>query len=390
MNNKRNDGIDLLRGICIIAVILLHCRIHIPLDHTIMPQWLYNVVFGSGYYGVIIFFVISGFLITSHCLQRWGNLQNIHTRQFYQMRFARIMPCLLALLLISSLLDLGHVHGFIINATKLPPAVFAARHFHNTTLPQALFSAFTFHINYLEAKVMHRYLPGNWDVLWSLSVEEMFYLFFPIVCLLFGRSRHFITVIALFVLISPFARTFSHPEMWREYSYLGGMGGIAIGCLAALFSHERKISKKLFSIFLSVGLFLFFLIFVFRHIAYELGLTTLNINVTLLEIGVGLILIVMQEWYSNQNRRGALWLKPVRFFGRNSYELYLTHMFIILLFAKIIVHSTAEIFIEYAAILVLCAIVGQGVSAYFSEPMNRWIRSGKFNFKRQAITTNTV
>lgn len=248
--SQRNDGIDLLRGICIIAVILLHCRIHIPFDHTIMPQWLYNIVFGSGYYGVIIFFVISGFLITSHCLQRWGNLQNIHARQFYRMRFARIIPCLLALLLISSLLDLSQVHGFIINATKLSKELFAARGYHNTTLPQALFAALTFHINYLEAKVMHRYLPGNWDVLWSLSVEEMFYLFFPVVCLLFRRSRYFITVMALFVLISPFARTFSHSEMWQEYSYFGGMGGIAIGCLAALFSHQRKISKKIFSILL--------------------------------------------------------------------------------------------------------------------------------------------
>lgn len=372
---KRNDGIDLLRGICIIGVILLHCRIHIPFDHSVMPQWLYNIVFGSGYYGVIIFFVISGFLITSHCLQRWGNLQNIHTRQFYQMRFARIMPCLLALLTILSILDLLHVQGFIINATKLSPALFAARHFHNTTLLQTLFAALTFHINYFEAKVMHRYLPGNWDVLWSLSIEETFYLFFPVVCLLCVKPRYFITTMILFVLISIFARTYSHSEMWQEYSYLGGMGGIAIGCLSALFSHQKKISKKLFSILLTVGLFLFLLIFVFRHVSFEMGLTKMNINVTILEIGVGLLLIAMQEWYSNKNNRGAFWLKPILFFGRNSYEIYLTHMFIVLLAARIAFHTTTDIFIEYTVILFLCAMIGQGISYYFSEPMNRWIRS---------------
>lgn len=385
----RNDGIDLLRGICIIAVILLHCRIHIPFDHNIVPQWAFNIIFASGYYGVIIFFVISGFLITSHCLQRWGNLQNIHARQFYKMRFARIIPCLLALLMISSILDLLHVHGFIINITKLSPAVFAARHFHNTTLPRALFAALTFHINYLEAKVMHRYLPGNWDVLWSLSVEEVFYIFFPIICLLFRKSQYLITVMILFVLVSPFARTFSHPAMWQEYSYLGGMGGIAIGCLAALFSHHKKISKKLFSILLSIGSFLFLLIFIFRHIAYELDLTKMNINVTLLEIGVGLILIVMQEWYSRQNRHGASWLNPIRFFGRNSYEIYLTHMFIILLATRIVFYSTTDIFIGYAAILILCAIVGYIVSTYFSEPMNSALRKKiLFQDKKSNVITS--
>lgn len=360
MNNNRNDGIDFLRGICIIAVILLHCKIHIPFDHNIMPQWLFNIIFGSGYYGVTIFFVISGFLIMSHCLQRWGGIENIHTRAFYRMRFARIMPCLFALLIILSALDLLHVNGFIIE---------------NTTLPKALFAALTFHINYLEAKIIHSYLPANWDVLWSLSVEEVFYLFFPIACIFLKKPRYFIAAMILFIFISPVARTFLHPRMWRDYSYFSGMGGIAIGCLAALFSYYQKINQKLFSVFLSAGLFLFLLIFIFRHVAFILGLTKLNINVTLLEIGVGFLLIAMQEWYSNRDHCGIAWLKPIRFFGKNSYEIYLTHSFVILFIAHIVFHSTASIFFVYAVILVLCVITGQLISVYFSEPANKWIRS---------------
>lgn len=362
-SKKRNDGIDLLRGISIISVILLHCRIHIPFDYKIIPQWLYNIIFGSGYYGVIIFFVISGFLITSHCLERWGGLQHIHARAFYRMRFARIMPCLLVLLMILSALDLMHVNGFTI---------------HNTTLPSALFAALTFHINYLEAKVIHGYIPGGWDVLWSLSVEEVFYFVFPIVCLLSRKPKYFIAIMILFIFISPFARTFSHPAMWQDYSYFSGMGDVAMGCLAALFSYHIKINKKLFCVFLVSGLVLFSLIFIFRYIAYVLGLTKMNINVTLLTTGTACLLIVMKEWYSNQNHRGAIWLKPIRFFGKNSYEIYLTHMFIILLAMHVVFHSTTAIFIEYAAILVLCAIVGQIVSHYFSEPMNKRIRATAF------------
>jgi len=73
--------------------------------------------------------------------------------------------------------------------------------------------------------------PGNWDILWSLSVEEMFYLFFPVVARLFGRGKLFIAVLLGFVARGLFARTvFTHGnETWKEYSYLGGMDAIALG-----------------------------------------------------------------------------------------------------------------------------------------------------------------
>ena len=160
----RNDGIDMLRGMSILAVILLHCVIHMPVASDILPQNIFNIIFCSGYYGVIIFFVISGFLITATAIKKWGALQNIRVGQFYQMRFARIFPCLLALITLLSVLHCIGVASFTIQTTSLS---------------QAIFSALTFHINWLEAQT--GYLPGNWDVLWSLSVEEMFYLFFQVV-----------------------------------------------------------------------------------------------------------------------------------------------------------------------------------------------------------------
>jgi peptidoglycan/LPS O-acetylase OafA/YrhL len=67
--NYRNDGIDLFRGLSIIFVILLHINIRIPFNESplgqILPESINKIFFKSGYYGVIIFFVISGFLITS-------------------------------------------------------------------------------------------------------------------------------------------------------------------------------------------------------------------------------------------------------------------------------------------------------------------------------------
>ena len=113
----------------------------------------------------------------------------------------------------------------------------------NGGLAQALFAALTFHVNVLEAK--RGYLPGNWDILWSLSVEEVFYFFFPLVARLFGRGKMLIVLLIGFVALGPFARTvLTHGnEIWKEYSYLGGMDAIALGCLTALLVSGLRFSR---------------------------------------------------------------------------------------------------------------------------------------------------
>ena len=136
---------------------------------TLFPRPIYHLLFTNGDNGVTLFFAISGFLITLTSIRRFGSLAAMRPAIFYRIRFARIAPLLFLLLAVLSVLHLAGVDGF-----RISPKV--------ATLPQALFAALTFHINWLEASA-HAYLPANWDVLWSLSVEEMFYLFFPLLCL---------------------------------------------------------------------------------------------------------------------------------------------------------------------------------------------------------------
>ncbi len=224
----RFDGVDVLRGISILAVVLLHAYLRLRFaGHSIqplMPPWLFRVLFLNGNNGVTVFFAVSGFLITYTCLRRFGSLQGVIPRVFYRIRFARIAPLLLLVLAILSVLHLLHAEGFRIAASR-------------ATLPRALRAALTFHLNWLEAK--RGYLPANWDVLWSLSIEEMFYLFFPLLCLLLLRLRRgmgwFVALLLLFVAMGPFARTvWSADGIAQEKAYLGGFDGIAMGCLAAL------------------------------------------------------------------------------------------------------------------------------------------------------------
>jgi peptidoglycan/LPS O-acetylase OafA/YrhL len=361
-NSQRNDGIDILRGFSIVSVILTHCYIHMPFANKVFSPSITNIIFRSGYYSVILFFVISGFLITTLSIRRWGNLSNISYRQFYQMRFARIMPCFLVLLIILSFLDITHISGFII---------------HTTSLSHALFSGLTFHINYLEAKT--GYLPANWDVLWTLSIEEVFYLFFPLLCIVFKKPYYFIGLMILFIIIGPFARTLlTHNDIWSDRSYLSCMDGIAAGCLAALASRYVTFNNKKLWILLFLGFSLFLFIFIFRKQAYNVGISTIGLNVTLLEIGMGLILMGSQEWYIQRKHSGSFWCLPLRWLGRNSYEIYLIHSFFVIIISKILFmphQSTGIVFIWYVSVLVFSGTAGQLTACYFSEPLNKYIRS---------------
>jgi len=95
------------------------------------------------------------------------------------------------------------------------------------------------HVSREWLEAVHGYLPANWDVLWSLSIEEMFYLFFPLACVVLLKWRRGMGAVSLllllFVAAGPFARTvWSTNEICRARPYLGGMSGIALGCLTAL------------------------------------------------------------------------------------------------------------------------------------------------------------
>ncbi|MDP1574676.1 MAG: acyltransferase [Coxiellaceae bacterium] len=368
--DNRNAGIDMLRGFSILSVILLHCLIHMPLKTQFLPTTLNNIIFRSGYYGVITFFVISGFLITHICLKRWGNLENINIGQFYRIRFARIMPCLILLLIVSSILDLLHVNGFVI---------------HTTSLSEVIFSALTFHINYLRVKT--GFLPGGLDVLWTLSIEEVFYVFFPIICLFVRNRLHFTLLMFTFIVIAPFSNMWTNNPMWSEYYYFSNFDGIAVGCLCALISNRFQFNSKKLRLILFSGVLLSSLILFFRHFVYEMSLTKIGVNTTILEIGIGFMLIAMQQ----RNAIGTFWTAPLRWFGRNSYEVYLTHGFFIVLFSLSLFNkaeSDMYVLLLYALTVILSGVMGQLISSYFSEPMNRFLRKNKVNANGNAVLSD--
>lgn len=379
---QRFDGVDVLRGISIAAVVLHHCFIRFLLSgHSlrgVLPRFLWQVLFLNGGNGVTVFFAVSGFLITFTSLRRFGSLAALKSHIFYRIRFARIAPLLLVLLVVLSILHLLHVDAFYISPKR-------------ASLSQAVFAALTFHLNWLEAK--RGYLPASWDVLWSLSIEEMFYLFFPIACVLLLRVRRFgmamfCLLLTTLIVLAPMGRTiWAANDLEAEKSYLGGMGSIAMGCLTALLlrrwqTHSALPSpRKLLTIaWFGAALMLFaempFRISAIRPLTNWIGARDLDDS--LLSLGACMVIFGLVA----RNRAGSAWTAPVRWLGRLSYEVYLTHEFFvigIMLLALRIGHSTGKglgrgMVVWSVLTLLLSSVFGWLIATYFSEPMNRRLR----------------
>ena len=363
--SSRLAGVDVLRGLCVLLVVLHHINLrfvlnHFPVQHA-LPAQVEQVLFWSGYYAVVAFFVISGFLITGLSLRRWGSLGAVQIGSFYRMRFARIAPCLLLLLIALSTLHLAGVPDFTIRPER-------------ASLGRALVAALTFHVNWLEGH--HGYLPGGWDVLWSLSVEEAFYLLFPLAAVLLRNERVFLLALATLLIVGPVTRTLlGDADPWREYAYLSCTDAIAFGCIAALASHRGLLGARGSRIALLAGASISVLTVVLCNEDAHTGIARLGLDVTALELGIALMVVAFGNGTGNAAMaRGTGWLRAI---GRCSYEIYLFHMPIVLGLIAVVRQTyapRAALPVWYGAMLAASILLGYVVARSYSEPLNRRIR----------------
>lgn len=363
--HPRNAGIDLLRGLSILLVVMHHVGLRIPLKQgmlgTFLPKWLLDALIYNGYEAVFIFFVISGFLITSNTLARWGSLAAMDVRSFYARRAARILPCLVLLVAILSVLHLSGAKDYLITkATQ--------------SLPRTVLAALGLHLNWYEGRT--GWLPGNWDVLWSLSIEEVFYLAFPLVCLGFRKDRYLVPGLLLLAVSLPHTRAaLASNAIWQEKAYLPGMAAIATGVLAAWamarFHPERSRVKRAFS--LAGGLGLIAVLCFEGRLWSWLGNGTLLI----LTISTALLAVAFQMRASDQAlflRAGMGWLRS---FGRLSYEIYLSHMFVVWPVVRAFKAMGANLWfgvLWYVPAVALSWLLGWLVARYISVPAERILR----------------
>ncbi|MEP6939771.1 MAG: acyltransferase [Rudaea sp.] len=366
--DARNGSIDALRGLSILLVVVHHVGIRLPLKKTLLgallPAWLLDGINWNGSEAVLMFFVISGFLITRRSQVRWGDLRDIPPRAFYAFRATRILPLLLLVVALLSILHLLDVPRFVIDRPS-------------QSLGGAIAAALGFYLNWYEGAT--GYLPGGWDVLWSLSIEEVFYLAFPLVCLTLVRTRLFVPALLLVALSLPFTRAAlatGGNEIWAEKAYLPGMAAIAIGVLAALAARRvptmrsgRAIALALLGL-AGIGAVLFAGRTVFALLQHGYGL--------LLALSTACV-VLGAHWHEaaapGSRLRGLAWLRSL---GRLSYEIYLFHMFCV--FAVVAIAAASGVPIAYAFVWYVPAVVGSWllgliVARAFSQPCERRLRA---------------
>jgi peptidoglycan/LPS O-acetylase OafA/YrhL len=361
----RLDGVDLLRSLAIFFVLMNHVNVRlmlakVPYTAGLPPQLVASLIRNADD-GVQMFFVVSGFLITSIAIRRWGSLARVNLRDFYVLRFARIAPLLLSLLAVLTILHTAGVRDFVVPAAR-------------GGYWRALFAALTFHLNLSEAH--WGYLPGNWDVLWSLSVEETFYLLFPIACRLLRGGKSLIVVLIALTVLGPFARTVfarGTGELWTTRSYLSGMDAIAMGCVTAIVLAWRPVSRRIAMVIGGIGVGLLVFILGFSVQAYHWGFVRIGLDMTI--VGVGTCLVIV--WAAQTRWHGPRVFGPFLLLGQRSYEIYLTHMFIVFALLHIFVAAgkpMTGVPLYFAGTILLSAILGDMVARFYSEPMNRWLR----------------
>lgn len=361
-HGQRNARIDLMRGIAILLVLFHHFNIAYRLNDTSLAAlfgWdAVHALARNGNYGVTMFFAISGFLITSNTKRRWSALDRVNVRAFYAMRFARIAPCLVLLL---ALVNLLAVLGVAIFQNHAPDGV--AVSFWRVNL-----ASLTFWMNVLIGKFgWVNYALG---VQWSLSVEEVFYLSFPILCVALRRESRLLAFLGVVAAVGPWYR-FTHQgdEGGFLYAYFACFDGIAIGCATALIA--RRVAIRMAVWFQALVVAAMAGLYLYRPIG-----ETHVFGVTAMALGTALLLLAANE------RQAALvaqrrWGRGVEWFGRLSYELYLFHLLVLgglrsVWPPKTVTGDTKLLLL--AAFLVLSVALSAAVARCYAEPLNGWLR----------------
>jgi peptidoglycan/LPS O-acetylase OafA/YrhL len=324
---KRIDQLDGIRALAISAVFLHHA-------YQIRLLWM----------GVDLFFILSGFLITGILLEKKSLGLHSYFRHFYGRRVRRILPPYLLLLLVFSIFfglvwaHYWYLYLFLMNIN----------------------TAFNF-----------LYLEGI-TPLWSLAVEEQFYLVWPFVVYFLSEAAVAWTA-GVLVVAAPLLRWIGTVEINRHFAHLGHwpiyaltpfrMDLLAAGALLCIaWKHHRGRIQRYghYSLALT-GVALLSILALSAVKGFSTHANTVIGSVWIYELSLitctGLML-----WALSGRSVRILTLRPVLYLGRISYSVYLIHIVVLLLVGR---HIHNKIALTLTAFVI--TIFYASVSWFFLE-----------------------
>ncbi len=349
---SRYFGLDFLRTIAILTVLLAHASLFFPFKNYITHAALPTL----GLVGVEIFFGLSGYLIGSILLKRSYGLD-----VFYIKRFMKILPPYLIFLFIIYL----------------------------TSTPGGSFSTFLAHLFFL-----HNFYPdmaGYFPVSWSLSIEFWFYLLIPLL-FYFSPSMSskkidiFTRVLAALLLIT-LGRVIYVLALEPNWEF--GihrfiplrMDALLFGVLAAIINIRYPTWQKfilrpsviLTSFATAVGAlvsfgYAYFMITINQLTAFKM------LGTTIIGISVLVSLVVVQNKMLRESRFGLFNL-IIRFISKISYSLYLTHLFVYLFIENMLGNGWVQFIIAFSTSIVMSWIVYITVEATSMKVSNAFVQA---------------
>ena len=350
--NYRSD-IDGMRALAILGVVLYH---------------FFPNIFVGGFAGVDIFFVISGFII-SRLIFKEIEINEFSLIKFYFRRIKRIIPALLLILITSIIFGLIFFHPYELKS--LGENIIAATFFYSNLLLMN-------NIGYFDQSNDVNILSH----LWSLAVEEQFYIFYPLFIIFFIKfkkfyflliSLSFLSILSCLILskINPvFSFYLPFTRFWE----------LCFGSILAFLSIKKKqntqSSYKNIIAFLGLSLLIMFFFFYDEKSIIQNSQWP-NFYTFIPVIGTGLIIFANSTTFTNSKILGNRFMV---FIGLISYPLYLWHWIILVIYRFI--ENENAIDYKIKTLLILLSFFLSYLTFKFIETP---IRSNKTNQMKHSI-----
>ncbi|MDC1033285.1 acyltransferase family protein [Candidatus Pelagibacter sp.] len=343
MINKKSLRIDIeaLRGLSVILVILYHFKLS-NLDYQIIK---------GGFIGVDIFFVISGFIITKIIIE--NKIENFSLLYFYERRIKRIIP-LLAIVLIVSTSSLFFIFDFFLLNKNIDASLAISSSVSN--------------FYFWASAVLYQFAEENNLInlhFWSLSIEMQFYIFFPLLFIIFRNKEKIIHLIIFFLFCLSYlfvVKIYKIHNFFNFYNSFSRIFEFLSGAMIFIYSGliKQKIKKKFYSYLYVFGLIILFLYLQFlQNEGYHPSPYSL-----VFILGIGLMVI-----FNNEESFKKLKL-VFSYLGKISYSLYLWHFPILVVGSYIF----AELTDYNKLILILICFIVSIITYFLIEKKFRQIK----------------